>query len=152
MADPNENKDFLAGWLEEDRQKMAVRVSELKEDYNVSHRLRASVQKFPWAWFIGAVLAGFLLSRLPARRKEVYLWSDSFQPQPLREIHPPASKTNGSHAMNKLWSFAKPVFTAFIGRELYQRLRQPSKMRAIRAQAESSKNVQPSRPVSSSHA
>ena len=122
MANPGEGKDSLAERLEEDRQKMAIRVGELKEDYNVSHRWKASVQKFPWPWVIGAAITGFLLSRLPARRKEVYFWSDSFQPQPLREIHQLASKKNGSHATNKVWSFAKPVISSFIGRELYQRL------------------------------
>ena len=127
MANPGERKDSLTERLEEDRQKMAIRVGELKEDYNVSHRVRASVQKFPWPWLIGAVIAGFLLSRLPARRKEVYLWSDSFQPQPLREIHRLGSKKNGSNATNKIWSFAKPVVSSFIGRELYQRLRPSSK-------------------------
>jgi hypothetical protein len=127
MANPGEGKDSLAERLEEDRQKMAIRVGELKEDYNVSHRWRASVQKFPWPWVIGAVITGFLLSRLPARRKEVYLWSDSFQPQSLREIHELALKKNGSHATNKIWSFAKPVIGSLIGRELYQRLTPPGK-------------------------
>jgi hypothetical protein len=54
-AEPVEDKDFLAERLEEDRQKMAVQVSELKEDYNVPHQLRASVQKHPWTWVTGAV-------------------------------------------------------------------------------------------------
>ncbi len=71
MVDPVEDKGSLTERLEEDRQKMAVQVSELKKDYNVPRRLRASVQKYPWLWIMGAVLTGFLLSRLPARRKEV---------------------------------------------------------------------------------
>ena len=78
MAERVEDKDFLAERLEEDRQKMAVQVSELKEDYNLSRRLRASMHKYPWPWIMGAVLTGFLLSRLPARRKEVYLSPDLF--------------------------------------------------------------------------
>jgi hypothetical protein len=130
MANSGEGKDSLAERLEDDRQKMAIRVGELKEDYNVSHRLRASVQKCPWPWVIGAAIAGFLLSRLPARRKEVYLWSDSFQPQPLREIHELASKKNGSHAINRIWSLAKPVIGSLIGRELYQRLTPRARMPA----------------------
>lgn len=69
MADPVEDKDSLAERLEEDRARMAIQVSELKEDYNVPHRWRESVQKFPWPWIIGAVLTGFLLSRLPAPTK-----------------------------------------------------------------------------------
>ena len=47
MADPVEDKDSLAERLEGDREKMAIQVSELKEDYNVPHRWRLSVQRFP---------------------------------------------------------------------------------------------------------
>ena len=86
MADPVEDKDSLAERLEEDREEMAIQVSELKEDYNVPHRWRLCVQRFPWPWIIGAVLTGFLPSRLPSGRKEVYVWSDPLQRGPLREV------------------------------------------------------------------
>ena len=48
MADPVEDKNSLTDRLEEDRRKMAIQVGELKQDYNVSNRLRASIQKYPW--------------------------------------------------------------------------------------------------------
>jgi hypothetical protein len=104
MAEPVEDKDFLAERLEEDRQRMAVQVSELKEDYNVPRRLRASLQKYPWTWVTGAVLTGFLLSRLPARRKEVYLSPNPVRSSTLREVRAPASNKNEPQAINKLWS------------------------------------------------
>jgi hypothetical protein len=127
MAEPVEDKDFLAERLEEDRQKMAVQVSELKEDYNVPHRLRASVQKYPWPWVMGAVLTGFLLSRLPARRKEVYLPADRLRSRPPRDVRLPAPEKDESRTMKKLWSLAKPIISTYIGREFYKRVRQPSK-------------------------
>ena len=86
MAEPVEDKDFLAGRLEQDRQKMAVQVSELKEDYNIPRRLRSSVRTYPWSWVVSAALIGFLLSRLPARRKEVYLSPGPVRSKPLREV------------------------------------------------------------------
>jgi hypothetical protein len=130
MADPVEDKAFLAGRLEEDRQKMAVQVSELKKNYNVPRRLRASVQKYPWPWIVGAVVTGFLLSRLPARRKEVYLRPDPLGPP--REVRPPISDKDQSRAMNKVWSLVKPIISTYIGRELYKRVRQLSKTQADR--------------------
>jgi hypothetical protein len=126
MAEPVENKDFLAERLEEDRQKMAAQLSELKEDYNVPHRLRASIKTCPWSWVIGAVLTGFLLSRLPSRRKEVYLSPDSIRSRPLREVRAPALDRDEPQAMNKLWSLAKPIISTYIGRELYRRVRRSS--------------------------
>jgi siroheme synthase (precorrin-2 oxidase/ferrochelatase) len=88
MADPIEDKGFLTERLEEDRQRMAIQVSQLKKEYNLANRLRASIQKYPQPWIMGALLTGFILSRLPARRKEVYLWSDPLQRKPPREVHP----------------------------------------------------------------
>ena len=126
MAEPVEDKDFLAERLEEDRQKMVVQVSELKADYNVPRRLRASVQKYPWPWVMGAVLTGFLLSRLPSRRREVYLSPDPVRPSSLREVRGSGSNKDETRAVNKLWSLAKPIISTYIGRELYKRVRRPS--------------------------
>ena len=76
MADPLENKHSLAERLEADRQQMAIRVSEVKREYNVVDRLKESVQKHPREYIIGGVLIGFLLSLLPVQRKEVYVRED----------------------------------------------------------------------------
>jgi hypothetical protein len=128
MAGPVEDKGSLTERLDDDRQKMAVQVSELKQDYNVPRRLRGSVQKYPWSWIMGAVLTGFLLSRLPARRKKVYLRPDPLGRRPPREIHPPSSDNDQSRAVNKVWSLVKPVISTYLGRELYKRVRRPSKL------------------------
>jgi len=133
MADSVEDKGSLTERLEEDRQKMAVQVSELKKDYNVADRLRASVRKYPWTWITGAVLTGFLFSRLPARRKEVYLSPDSLRPGPSREVHSPRPDKDDSRTTNKLWSLAKPIISTYIGRELYNRVRRPSRHAADRS-------------------
>ena len=132
MVDPVEDKGSLTERLEEDRQKMAVQVSELKKDYNVPRRLRASVQKYPWLWIMGAVLTGFLLSRLPARRKEVYLRSDPLQRKPPWEVHPPSVDKDHSAAVNKLWSLVKPIISTYIGREVYERMSRARKRVADR--------------------
>jgi hypothetical protein len=129
MAEPLADKGFLSERLEEDRQKMAVQVAELKEDYNVVRRLRASVQKNPWPWTIAALLVGFLLSRLPARRKEVLLSTEPLQRMPSRELPlaPTRSDNDESSETKKLLSLAKWAIAAYLIRELNRRLIQPSK-------------------------
>ena len=123
MVEPVEDKNSVAERLDQDRQNMAMQVAELKEQYNPLRRLRTSVQRDPWPWMIGAVLTGFLLSRLPARRKEVYLSADPRQRRPPKEIRPGRADKDDSGRTNKVWSLAKPVISAYIGRELYQRMR-----------------------------
>jgi hypothetical protein len=134
MAEPVEDKDFLTERLEEDRQRMAVQVSELKKDYNLANHLRASVQKYPWPWIMGAVFAGFLFSRLPARRKEVYLWSDPLQRRPSREVHPAPAEKDESRAAHNIWSLVKPIISAYVGRQVYKRVKRPNKHAAVRSQ------------------
>jgi hypothetical protein len=130
MADPLENKDSLAERLDEDRQQMAIRVSDLKREYNVADRLKESVQKNPWEYIIGGVLIGFLLSHLPARRKEVYVWENQrSRRMPKDELSTRLDKEN-SGKINKLWSLAKPIISAYIGRELYKPLRRWGKQAA----------------------
>jgi hypothetical protein len=135
MADSVKDKGFLAERLEKDRQRMAIQVSELKKGYNVANRMRASVRRCPWPWVMSAVLTGFLFSRLPARRKEVYLRSDSFQRRPLREVHPPPVEKNGSRAAQKIWFMVKPIISAYVGRQIYSRVKRPSKGPADRRQS-----------------
>lgn len=126
MVGPVEDKGSLTDRLDDDRQKMAIQVSELKEDYNVPRRLRRSVQKYPWPWIMGAVLVGFLFSRLPARRKEVYLWADPLQRRLSREVHPPLAEKDESRATHKIWSLIKPLISAYVGKEVYKRAKRPS--------------------------
>src|ERR1700730_8135655 len=127
MADSVEDKGFLTERLEEDRQRMAIQVSELKKDYNVANRMRASVQRYPWPWIMGTVLIGFLFSRLPARRKEVYLRLDLFTQVPLRKPHLLPEEKNGSRAAHKIWFLVKPIISAYVGRQIYSRVKRPSK-------------------------
>ena len=101
MADPEE--DFLAARLEEDRRGMAQAVSELKNDYDIPQRLNASLRQHPWAWILGAALIGWLLSRLPTRRREVYIFKRDSEDKnpgrsgscPLAVVNPTLEKTFG---------------------------------------------------------
>jgi hypothetical protein len=61
MAEPVEDKGLLSQKLEEDRQKMGVQAAELKEEYDVLHRIHAAVQKNPLPWVMAALLIGFLI-------------------------------------------------------------------------------------------
>jgi hypothetical protein len=107
MADPSEQKESLTEQLEKDRQKMADQASELKRDYNIGSRLKAVVQKYTWFSVVSAVLVGFLLSRLPARRKKVYLWYDRFQREDPAKLTPIVTQTPENRSIHKVWLFLK---------------------------------------------
>jgi hypothetical protein len=139
MAEPVENKGDLTEKLETDRQKMAVQVVELQQSYNVSRWFHASIQEYPWGWILGALIFGFLLSRLPARKKEIYVWLPSpdasnrisgglsIRGKRMKRRAPEAEalsdkEKKGSSLTLKLWSLIKPILTAYLAREIYSRL------------------------------
>jgi hypothetical protein len=129
MAEPVEDKGLLSQKLEEDRQKMGVQAAELKEEYDVLHRIHAAVQKNPLPWVMAALLIGFLLSRLPPRRKEVFVWKEPSQRTRSRKV-PLSSIGSDSDEfleMKQLLSLTKWAIAAYIIRILESRVIQPIK-------------------------
>ncbi|MBV8376255.1 MAG: hypothetical protein JO279_04555 [Verrucomicrobia bacterium] len=139
MAEPVENKGDLTDKLEADRQKMAIQVTELQQSYNVTRWFRASVQRYPWAWILGSAIVGFLLSRVPTRKKEVYVWlpgrdaptSDidgafirrkKAKTLPREEGRYRDKEKHSSSLIFKVWSLIKPILTAYLAREVYSRM------------------------------
>jgi len=128
MADPIEEKESLTDQLEKDRQKMAVQVSELKSGYNIGSRIKAAVKQYPWLTVTSAMLTGFLLSRLPARRKEVYLWYDRFQREDPAKLTPIVTQTPENRSIHKVWLFLKPLVSAYFVKKFYKLFRRPKSM------------------------
>jgi hypothetical protein len=127
MAEPLEDKGLLTEKLEEDRQKIVVQTAELKEEYDILHRVNASVQKTPLPWVIAALLVGFLLSRLALGRKEVLIWNEPSQRVPSRKV--PLSLAGSDNdefsEMKQLLSLTKWAIGAYIIRMLERRVIQP---------------------------
>src|SRR5215472_6074643 len=120
MADQEE--DYLAARLEEDRRGMAQAVSELKNDYDILQRLNASIRRHPWVSVFGAALIGWLLSRLPARRRELYIFkrhSEDTNPREARMVSAPGRK---SDIGKDVWSFTQPILSTYLARELHKHI------------------------------
>jgi hypothetical protein len=123
MANPEE--DDLAARLEEDRRGMAQAVSELQNDYDIPQRLNASIGQYPWAWVFGAALIGWLLSRLPARRREVYIFKRHSEDNNSREIRMASTRGRKSDIGKGVWSFTQPILSTYLARELHKRIGRP---------------------------
>ena len=123
MADPEE--DYLAARLEEDRRGMAQAVSELKNDYDIPQRLNASIRQHPWVSVFSAALIGWLLSRLPARRREVYIFKRHSEDQNPPQIPIASTRGRKSDIGKGFWSFTQPILSTYLARELYKRIGRP---------------------------
>ena len=126
MADPEEDKHYLAARLEEDRREMAEQVSELKKDYDIPRRINASIRLYPWVWVGGAMLTGWLLSRVPARHREVYLLKHHEEDNP-REIRMVSGQGKKFDLGKGLWLFTQPIVSAYLARQLHKRIAGPGK-------------------------
>mgnify|MGYP006976762806 CR=1 FL=1 len=70
MAEPYDRKAQLVAELEQSRRKMGREFQEIRGGLNVGSRLRAAFFRQKAVWVTGALLGGWLLTRLPVRRKK----------------------------------------------------------------------------------
>jgi hypothetical protein len=117
MAEPIEDKIFLAERLEQDRHRLELLARETKEYYNVVAHFRESVKKHSWRWMSGALLSGYVLSLLLARHRKASAPSGQGI-QPERKFD--RGKTC-ARITNEIWSLARPIIGAYIGREFHKR-------------------------------
>ena len=125
MAEPVEDKGFLARKLEEDRKKMEVQAGELKDDYNPVRKVAVSIRKDPLAWIIATVLVGVLLARLLGRPKEILLSTESVDRRRAQELPRLPTDEDESSETKKLLSLAKWALGAYLIREFDRCLLQP---------------------------
>jgi hypothetical protein len=117
MAEPIEDKTFIAERLEQDRHRLELLARETKEYYNVVAHFRESVKKHSWRWMSGALLAGYVLSLLLARHGKTSAPCGQ-EIQPERKLN--LGKTC-ARITNEIWSLARPIIGAYIGREFHKR-------------------------------
>jgi hypothetical protein len=87
----------------------------LRRDLNVGPHILESIRNHPWEWMSNAAIFGWLLSRLPARKKKIYIYSSS------RE----QVKSHGNGPLGKLWqgawNISKPLIAAYLAKKLAEK-------------------------------
>ena len=129
MAESAEDKNSVADRLDQDRLRLAIEADRWNRQCDLPGQMRASIQRDPLPWMIGAILTGFLLSLLPARRKEVYVGLDSGRSKRIRKMSPPVPDEH--QVGQKLWALAKPLISTYVGQLIYKRMRQSMRGRAL---------------------
>src|SRR5512144_2937681 len=71
MAEREHRKEQLRAELDRARGALAMRGAAVSEAFDIKSRIRRSVGRNAVVWIGGAVLLGFVLSRLPRRRAKV---------------------------------------------------------------------------------
>jgi len=86
----------------------------LSRKLDLKQHFLESIKNHPWEWASCAAICGWLLSRIPARKKRIYI--DSFSQKPVkRRAKGPLSKL-----WREVWQFSRPLIAAYLARLLVE--------------------------------
>ena len=119
MADPQNEKERIAAKLARVRTELSDQSLLLRQNLDFGHHMSDSIRRHSWGWISIAAIFGWLLSRLPARKKKIYI--DTSDPKKAK------SRGMGllGHIWKAAWSVAKPVITAYLTGRIAQKMKIP---------------------------
>jgi hypothetical protein len=120
MAQPDDEKRQLIEQLANTRLELNQHAAIVRSDLDVNRRVSNSIRKHTWGWVGFAAIFGWLLSRLPARKKKIYIHASSTDGRP-----PKPKKSFGAfflgQAWNVGWTIAKPLLTAYLAKRIAEK-------------------------------
>jgi hypothetical protein len=119
MAETHLKKQQITAALTAVRIQVQNEASLLRRKLNMKAHFLESIEKHPWEWASGAAVVGWLLSRIPARKKRVYIDSSSQKPVKRRDKGPLG------RLWKKVWQFSKPMIAAYLAKLLAEHARSP---------------------------
>jgi hypothetical protein len=119
MAEPQDEKQRIILELGRTRAQLAEESVLVRRNLDLNQHLTNSIREHSWAWMSVAAIFGWILSRLPARKKKIYIESANPQKQKasaggfLRPV------------WNAAWSIAKPLLTAYLTKKIAEKAKIP---------------------------
>ena len=112
MADPQKEKERIVAELLRTRTGLSDQALLVQQNLDVGRRLSDSLRTHSWGWISVAAIFGWLLSRLPARTKKIYIHTQDSKKTKNRSI--------GllGHMWKGVWSIARPVITAYLTKRI----------------------------------
>src|SRR6266478_2051582 len=117
MADSQNEKERITSKLAGVRTALSDQSLLVRRNLDVGLQMSDSVRRHSWAWISMAAIFGWLLSRLPARKKKIYIDTSAS----------PKAKSRGIglsvHIWKGAWSIAKPVITAYLTTRIAEKMK-----------------------------
>ena len=112
MADLQKEKERIAAELMRTRTALSDQALLVRQNLDIGRHLSDSLRNHSWGWISLAAIFGWLLSRLPARKKKIYIHTED----------PQKGKKRGIDVLGPLWkgvwSIARPVITAYLTKRI----------------------------------
>jgi hypothetical protein len=120
MAKDEDAKRRIIEELEATRLELAGAASLVRRQLDIQGRVSASFRRHSWGWLSLAGILGWILARLPWRRKKISL--EDGGRRRLKEGPRQADRKRDLAWMiwDGVWSLARPLLTAYLGRKLAQ--------------------------------
>jgi len=116
MAGTSNKKQLIAEELARDRMRLKDDLVLLRRNLDVPRRIIESIRHSPWEWVTTGFMFGWILSRLPARKKKIYVNSNN-----LDQV-----KSHRGKALRKIWELtwktSKPVIAAYAAKKLAEKI------------------------------
>jgi len=119
MAKDEDAKRRIISELAEARLGLAGSAAIVKDRLDLPARVSASFRRNSWGWVSLAAIVGWVLARLPFRRKKIYVEGGSRR-RLKGEEKPERKRDLVWMIWDGVWSLAKPLLTAYLGRKLAQ--------------------------------
>jgi hypothetical protein len=119
MADSQDERKRIAAELARRRAEITDQSLLLRRDLDIGHRMSDSLRNHSWGWMSIAAMFGWLLSRLPARKKKIYIHSANSEKWKAPKDSLMLQIWKG------LWSIAKPLVVAYVTKQIAERAKIP---------------------------
>jgi hypothetical protein len=119
MADSQNEKERITAKLAGIRTALSDQSLLVRRNLDLGRQMSDSVRRHSWAWMSVAAVFGWLLSRLPARKKKIYIHAADSQKPKSRGIG------ISGHIWKSAWSIAKPLITAYLTTRIAEKIKSP---------------------------
>jgi hypothetical protein len=119
MADSQDERKRIIAELARRRVELIEQSLLVRRDLDVGRRMSDSVRRHSWVWMTVAAIFGWLLSRLPARKKKIYV--QAANSEKLKSNH----QGFVAQIWRGMWSIAKPVIVAYVTKRIAEKAKIP---------------------------
>ena len=121
MAETDHKKQQIMDALTTLRIQVQNEASLLRHKLNMKQHFLESIKNHPWEWASCAAIVGWLLSRIPARKKKIYIDNSSQKPVKRRDKGPLGK------LWREVWQFSKPMIAAYLAKLLAENVKWPER-------------------------
>src|ERR1700730_5539708 len=120
MADSQDQKSRIIAELARQRAELSTQTLLVRRNLDFKRRMADSVRKHPWSWMNLAAMLGWLVSRLPARKKKIYIQAESSQ-----KLRPRSKEGFMVQVWKGMWTIAKPLVVALLTKKIAEKAKIP---------------------------